>query len=155
MAVPVYATIQDFASSEFIEDDNGDDITDLVTLNLLKRASRVIQDLTKTAYWVTDPTTHLPADPDVLETLKDATCAQAAWFAITQNPSGWQVGMPTATMGPLTVGPRTRSVGSSDETQSEAKYSRISPEAIQILRDADMLNQAVGYGMGLGFWSAH
>lgn len=150
--IPQYATLDDFQGSEFTEDDDGNELT--VSDNLLKRASRVIHNLMRTSYYVTDPTTNLPIDQNVIDTLRDATCAQAAWFAISANASGWQVGMPPLSMGPLQLGARSRGAGASDVAASEAKYSRVSPEAIQILKDADMLNQAVGYGVLLGFWSA-
>jgi len=153
MAAPLFATLSDFKSSEFTEDDSGADLTDSVTLNMLRRASRVIGDLTKTAYYVTDPDTHLPEDERIRDALRDATCAQAAWFAITGNASGWQVAMPPVELGPLDLGKMRSGSGGSD-AQDEAKTSRISPEAVQILKSADLMNQAVGYGITLGFWSA-
>ncbi|GAA4175767.1 hypothetical protein [Gryllotalpicola koreensis] len=153
MSVPLYATLTDFQESEFSEDDSGEDITDQVNLNTLKRASRVIHNLVKTAYYTTDPDTKLPVDDDVIATLRDATCAQAAWFVITENASGWLVSGPHVQLGPLSLGNSTRSSTEPGDMAAEAKYSRISPEAVQILKDADFLNQAVGYGALLGFWS--
>ena len=50
-------------------------------VQLLRRASGLVRKATATAFYATDPT-GLPTDPDTLQAFKDATTAQANFWAV-------------------------------------------------------------------------
>lgn len=126
----MYATIDDFNQSDYVEDDNGDLLT--VTNGRLRRASQDIDNLLLTAEYVTDDDGY-PTEQPIIDALTAATCAQAAWGLITENTSGGQSVVGPISLGPLTLGSRTASQPMSTQT---AQAVRVSPEAIQELRNA-------------------
>jgi len=76
-----YATAQDYTAWT----GTADVPTNLAVL--LRAASGLVARYTSAARYHTDPTTHLPTDPDITDALRDATCAQAAtWAALGIDP---------------------------------------------------------------------
>lgn len=131
----IYATIDDFNGSDYCEDDDGNILQ--VTAGRLGRASRDIEHLLLTAVYYTDEETGLPTDSRILEALKAATCAQAAWGLLTENASGAQSVIGQIELGPLHLG-AARSMSAGALSTQTAQAVRISPEAIQELTNAGL-----------------
>jgi hypothetical protein len=142
MAILVYATLDDFNASPFNEDDQGNLIT--TTNSKLRRASMMIDSFIKTAHYLVDPETFLPTEQHVIEALRDATCAQAAWFEISQDTSGYEAVAGPITLGPLSTGQRTASAAV-QQTQASSD-PRTSPEAVLILKNAGLVTGATWNG---------
>lgn len=81
MTAPVYATLADYRNATGDQDALIPDV-------LLAKASLVIDELIIGAVYVVDPVTEQPTDDAVIETLRDATCAQAAWMDATGDTTG-------------------------------------------------------------------
>ena len=111
--MPVYAT-----SAEYEVFAGGESPDDLA--RLLERASEVIGDFTKTAWYATDD--HgMPTDEDVLEALRKATCAQVEfWMAGDEEDD---------ILGPV----NKLSLGG---MSFEGKMQTIAPRAARILRNS-------------------
>jgi len=135
--VTPFATQHDFAQSEYSEDDDGDTIE--VTEKVLARASREVDDMLLSATFDVDPETQLPTEQRVLQAVIAATCAQAAWFAVTGDISGAGSARGSISLGPLSIGGKaTTGAGTAD--------SRRSPEALSILRAAGLIPGEPGHG---------
>lgn len=113
-------------------------LTEPAARALLRRASIVIEGLTVAARYDVDEDGY-PADLDVTEALRDATCAQAVWFDETGDASGAEGRWQSLSLGTAAL---TRTgAGTSAGTASVAE-SRISPEATTILATAGLLGGA-------------
>ena len=130
---PIYATPQDFKNSVFSTDDDGSAL--VATQATMYRASIAVDSYLKNARYEVDPDTQCPADENVLAAVRDATCAQAAWFLITGDMSGAQDSLPPVTLGPLTLGGTSRASSAPQQTTDP----RVSLEAVMILQNANLM----------------
>src|SRR5690606_31043905 len=105
--------------------------------SLLIRASIVIDGLTVTAVYDVDEDGY-PTDLDVADALRDATCAQAAWFDETGDTSGVAGRFNSLSLGSFSGS----GGGTGSASNTSAAESRLSPEAVQILQNAGLTNQA-------------
>lgn len=120
----IYATVEDFAASPLT--------SGTVTEQALAAASLVVDELLLTAVYDVD-VEGMPTDPAVVDALKQATCAQAAYQAALGDPAGVGAGhISQASIGSISF---TRAApGSQGSTPG-----RYSPQAVQILRQAGLL----------------
>lgn len=81
MTAPIYATLSDYRNAVYDQDA-------IISDGLLAAASLVIDELAIGAVYDINDTTQLPTDTAVLETLRDATCAQAQWMDATGDTTG-------------------------------------------------------------------
>lgn len=129
MAQRVYATPADLA------DFTGEDAPSNASA-LLRRASLLVDGLTVTARYDTDEDGY-PTDLDTLEAFRDATCAQGAWFDETGDTSGAAGRANSLSLGSFSMS----GGGTGSGSNTTAAESRVSPEAVQILATAGLLNQ--------------
>lgn len=118
---------------------------------LLRSASLLVRESTKTAVYGTDET-GLPSDATIADAFKDATCAQvASWVAAGVDPSG--AGVSTAApvrgkrLGSGSVEYDTAVSGSVTAFQAKrAAAVTICPEAFMILQQAGITPAGVQRG---------
>ena len=130
MAQRVYATPSDLA------DFTGEEAPANASA-LLRRASLLIDGLIVTARYDTDDDGY-PTDLDITEALRDATCAQASWFDETGDVSGAAGRFNSLSLGSFSAS----GGGTGSGSNTSAAESRLSPEAVQILQNAGLTNQA-------------
>ncbi|WP_437582728.1 hypothetical protein ACSAGD_10710 [Paramicrobacterium sp. CJ85] len=141
MAQRTYATPSDYF--DFLDGDVPDPIPDEKQLNaMLRRASTVIDGRLRLSVYDTDEDGY-PTDADVSDALKEATCAQAAWFEETDDVTGADSQSGVVKIGSVSLGGSGVSGGASNNRS--AADSRISPEAVEILRNAGLLTTAVSH----------
>ena len=108
---------------------------------LLRSASLLVRDATASAFYATDAT-GLPTDPGTLQAFKDATCAQAAfWAANGIDPAAGA--LPTAgvlrgkKLGSASLDYDTAAAASQAVLQARMdSVEALVPEAVRILRGA-------------------
>ena len=108
---------------------------------LLRSASLLVRDATASAFYAAD-TTGLPTDPTTLQAFKDATCAQAAfWAANGIDPAAGA--LPTAgvlrgkKLGSASLDYDTAAAASQAVLQARMdSVEALVPEAVRILRGA-------------------
>lgn len=108
---------------------------------LLRSASLLVRDATASAFYAAD-TTGLPTDPATLQAFKDATCAQAAfWAANGIDPAAGA--LPTAgvlrgkKLGSASLDYDTAAAASQAVLQARMdSVEALVPEAVRILRGA-------------------
>jgi hypothetical protein len=107
----VYATDEELAAftGQTVPDDAD---------RLLKRASEVIDDYTRTAVFGVDEDTGLPTDAEVLAAFRDATCAQVEFWTCGHEEDDVLGPVDSVSMGGVT-----------------AKGRELAPRAARILRD--------------------
>ncbi len=136
MAQRVYATVSDFR--DYADEDT--DLTDVQIVKRLRRASVIVDGLTRLARYRMDEDGE-PLDADVLDAFRDATCAQVEYWETTGDPTGAE-----STMGPVKIGSVSlggSGVGGSAQSTTSPAQSRTSPETVEILRNAGLLSAAV------------
>ncbi len=101
----------------------------------LRRASGVIDGLTRNAVYAVDEDGY-PTDADVSDAFRDATCAQAAYWIVTEDPTGAVSQEGTFTIGSVSIGARGRTSGNGAPDEQQA---RIAPEAVEVLRNAGLV----------------
>lgn len=106
---------------------------------VIRRASSAVDSMLVTAVYPVDENGY-PLDADTTDTLKDATCAQVAWFEDTGDTTGAAAQFQSGTI--LSVG-FTRGYG--EGTGNTGQKARLSPEALQILRNAGLVSAGVGH----------
>lgn len=124
-----------YASTTEFDDWDEDDDYPTPTDSKLRRASGVIDGLTRNSRYDVDEDGY-PTDPDVTDAFRDATCAQVAWFEETDDPTGAGSQDGTFTIGSVSIGARGRSTGNG---APDAASSRISPEAVEVLTNAGLI----------------
>lgn len=139
MAQRVYATVADY--EDFTDGEHEPESEGKITAKL-RRASLVIDGLTRLSRYDVDDD-GMPTDPDVDQAFTDATCAQAAYWDTTDDPTGGE-----AVAGPVKIG--SVSLGGSGATgnaqsKTDAGAARVAPEAVDILRTAGLLSAAVAH----------
>jgi hypothetical protein len=136
MVLPVYAEPADL--KKFLGVDELDAEAREVKA-ALRRASHEVRQHIRAAIYDTDPTTGLPTDANVLEALKEATCAYAAYWDETGDITG--AGAVAGSMSILSVSlGGTATGGASSRSTADVRRS---DEAITILRNAGLIAAAV------------
>ncbi|WP_336633588.1 MULTISPECIES: hypothetical protein [unclassified Microbacterium] len=103
----------------------------------LRRASGQVESYVRTARYATDPDGY-PTDPAIADALRDATCAQADYWAETDDPTGGG-----AVAGPVKIG--SVSLGGTavgGASSRSAADTRRADEAVIILRNAGLIASA-------------
>ena len=95
----------------------------------LRRASGVIDGLTRHSIFVADVDGY-PTDVDVSDVFRDATCAQVAFWDETEDVTGAEAQGGSFSIGSVKIG------GAGDTSSNQ---SRVSPEAVQILVNANLI----------------
>ncbi|HEY9476479.1 MAG TPA: hypothetical protein VIS06_21845 [Mycobacteriales bacterium] len=129
MAGPVYAVETDLADSVYLPKGvtapTGTEATRLLT-----RASRRVDRLLLPAVYDVDDT-GAPTDPAVIEAVRDATCAQAAWWLETGDESGAAGQYQSVGIGSVNLTRRT----------SDDQDDTTSPDAVDVLTQAGLFTQ--------------
>lgn len=114
------------------------ELDEAVARALLRRASMVVDELTLTARYAVDDDGY-PIDLTVSDALRDATCAQAAWFDETGDVSGAEARWQSMSLGTAAL---TRTGAGTAVGAASAAQSRYSPEAVSILATAGLAGRA-------------
>jgi hypothetical protein len=103
----VYASDADLAASDFLPADLAGEVGGDAA-RLLARASRLIDRVLLRAVYAVDGD-GAPTDTKIIEALRDATCAQAAWWVETGDEAGAASSVQAASgAGPTWSGPLQR-----------------------------------------------
>jgi hypothetical protein len=132
--MPVYATRDDLVDSPYVTATISVP-DDPEATRLLTRASGKVDELLLTAIYDTD-SGGAPTDAKVIEALKEATCAQAAWWLETGDESGVQGRYQSVGIGSVSL---TRAGAGS--ARGVAGDDTASPDAARVLRLAGLLQQ--------------
>lgn len=134
MARPQYAVPSDWDGSDFTEGEAPADVE-----KLLNRASIHVDGMVINAVYETDDDGY-PTDLDVLETLRDATLAQAAYWLETGDTSGAMAGNQSMGIGSVNIG----GIKSTGDTPQSKNASRHAPEAVEILKLSGLYTAVTG-----------
>jgi hypothetical protein len=134
MARPQYAEASDWDDSDFTDGDAPEDVQ-----KLLNRASLHIDSLLRNAVYVVDED-GMPESLDTLETLRDATLAQAAYWLETGDVSGAMSGAQSMGIGSVSIG----GIKAAGDTPRSKNESRHAPEAVNLLRQAGLYTATIG-----------
>lgn len=134
MPRPKYAILADWTGSDFTEGPAPADLE-----KLLNRASLHVDSMVINAVYETDDDGY-PVDLDILEALRDATIAQAAYWIETGDTSGAMAGNQSMGIGSVNIG-GIKSVG---DTPHSKNASRHAPEAVNILKLAGLYTATTG-----------
>lgn len=135
--MPVYATQSDYYDFLGVTDPGGND---LELTARLRRASSQIASYTRTARYEVNAE-GAPTDEKVVEALRDATCAQAAYWDTTDDITGGEAVAGPVKIGSVSLG-GTAVGGASSRTAAD---TRRSDEAIIILRNAGLITTATAH----------
>lgn len=129
--MPTYAVPADLRTPWGVEAD------DASAASLIDRASTIVRSLTLTAVYDTDDNGD-PTDQVVRGALRDATCAQVAWFEETGDTGSGAAGR----FNSMSLGSASLSGGGTGSgTNTDAATAAISPEAVRILANAGLIRQ--------------
>lgn len=137
-----YATASDYA--EFVV---ATDLSDTAITKLCRRASTVIDGLTRYAAYTVDEDGN-PTDPDVTLAFTRATCAQVEWWDPKDgDTTGHDIDITGAgsNEGAVRIGSVTLGTTSSRESGTSRRDARIAPEAVEILQNAGLYTVAVAH----------
>jgi hypothetical protein len=110
--------------------------TEPESTRLRTRASELVDEALLAAVYDTNPTTHLPTDPEVAAAMRDAVCAQVVWWDETGDEQGAADRYTTVSIGSVTLGRgSTAAAGSGGRT--------LGPPATTHLRLAGLIPGAV------------
>jgi hypothetical protein len=126
-----YATLGEFAEW------TGEGAAEAEVVPMLRRASALVDNLIMTARYPVD-SAGMPTEERVREALRDAVCAQVAWWAETGDASGASGQYTAVSLGSLSLERAPRSPA------GDAQAGRVAPEAVQTLATAGLLAQAPG-----------
>lgn len=132
----VYATASDYNDYADEPSDLDDDQLD----KRLRRASVVVDGLTRLARYDVDDD-GMPLDADIAAAFSDATCAQVEYWETTDDPTGAESQAGPVRIGSVSLG--GSGVGGGAASRTTAADTRVSPETIEILRNAGLLAQLV------------
>lgn len=107
----------------------------------LRRASGVIDGITRLSRYDVDDDGY-PTDLTLSDTFRDATCAQVAYWAETDDPTGAISQEGTFSIGSVSIGAVGRSAGNGAPNEQQA---RIAPEAVEILETAGLLSSITAH----------
>lgn len=116
---------------------------------LLRSASLRVAEATKTAIYDVDDL-GAPTDTDLVDALRDATCAQAAALAVNGvNPAGGVAGASGAVQA-TSIGSASvqYAVAGNAGATRQALLTQLSDEAAMILRNAGLIGAAPGLAWG-------
>lgn len=133
MPAPVYATAADYLAYC-----NG-----VITDTLLKQASLRVDELIIGAVYETDSNDQ-PTDPDIIDALREATCAMAQWMNEQGDTTGTG-GSSSGTLKSASIGSASWSYGDSPTTGRQLTTSSgllVAPVAVSVLRVAGLLPAA-------------
>lgn len=116
---------------------------------LLRAASLRVAEATKTAFYDVD-SLGAPTDADLIDAMRDATCAQAAALAANRiDPAGGVAGasgaVQASSIGSASV---QYAVASNAGSTRQALLTTLTDEAAMILRNAGLLGGAPGLAWG-------
>lgn len=97
---------------------------------LLARASEILDGALIGAVYKTDATTGMPTDTDVVDALRNATCAQVQFMAVVQDETGALAGFSSVSVG---------GVSYTTNTGSGSGPNRLAPQAVTVLQVAGLL----------------
>lgn len=123
----VYATTRDLANYT-------NKVPPADARRMLIRASERIDDLLLTAVYDVDAVTLMPTDAKVIQALKDATCAQVAWWVETGDESGAAGAFQQVSIGSVSLGRGYTGGGS-----TTGATQNVSSDAVAHLRRAGLL----------------
>lgn len=111
--------------------------TEPESARLRTRASELVDEALLAAVYDTNPTTHLPTDPEVAAAMRDAVCAQLVWWDETGDEQGAADRYTSVSIGSVTLarGGSTAAAGSGGRT--------LGPSAATHLRLAGLIPGAV------------
>lgn len=102
---------------------------------LLAKASRMLDGAVfRLCWYLTDPDTGLPTDPTVTAALRDATCAQAAWWGELGDSTGAQF----AGWGEVRIGSVLMSRNPNAVAPQDSPARQIAPEVWDVLGSPDL-----------------
>ncbi|MEV4806766.1 hypothetical protein AB0K18_42800 [Nonomuraea sp. NPDC049421] len=130
---PVYATADDYRA--YTSQEPPEDID-----RRLARASERIDELLRGAWYPIDEATQMPTEPDHLEAIGRATCAQAAWMRAVGDEYGVAAAFSDVKIGSVSL---KRSGG---DNSGPARHA---PDAVSILQLAGLLP---GYVFDAATW---
>jgi len=136
MAAPIYADLDDYKTW------SGDTAADLPDA-LFARASSVVDEVLIGAVYAVDGDQQ-PTDTDVIDALRDATCAQVQWFDETGDTTGSGAGGELGHITSASIGSASYSIkntgGGTDAgaTQTTPSGITIAPTVLSILRAAGL-----------------
>lgn len=106
---------------------------------LLAKAGRFLDSAVFRLCWYTaDPDTGLPTDPTVAEALRDATCAQVAWWtALNDSTGALGAGYSSVSIGSVSLS-RTGKAGPVAADGSESPARQVAPEVWDALGNPDL-----------------
>lgn len=130
MGMPVYATKQDLTKGGWID---AEEMPSSATADLAA-ASRLVRRLTLTAIYETD-SDGAPTEPRVRDGLRDAVCAQVAWWEQTGDRTGAASIYAETRVGGVSL--RRSAAG------AEPGSARVAPELADILTDAGLLGHPI------------
>jgi len=105
---------------------------------LLRFASDLVRDATKCDLYETEPN-GLPVDLDILEAMRDATCAHTAmWIRAGIDPAAGAVGRPAAIAAQSADGGSVTYGETVTGAEIQASLQRLSGAALRILRNAGL-----------------
>lgn len=128
-----YATLSDWEGSDFTDGPVPGD-----ALKLIARASLAVDGLLLTAVYDTDDEGY-PTAPAIVEALREATLAQAAFWVETGDSTGASDSGGSMSIGSVSLGGSRAPV----TTAVEREASRKSPVAEQILANAGLISRIV------------
>lgn len=108
---------------------------------ILASCSGLVLDATRTACYDTDPTTGLPIDPIIGNTLRDATCIQAAaWIKLGIDPLAGGIDMGGVKTS-KSIGGASFAIAGAAQTAAAKAYAaaNLVPAAVRKLRQQNLL----------------
>jgi hypothetical protein len=139
MILRTYATSADY--NLIAEEDwpAGDEIT----LNKRLRAASIeVEKLTRRASYATDDD-GFPTDPDISDAFTEATCAIAAYWFETDDPTGADMASGAVKIGSVSLG--TTSSNQDGMSAAERLQRRIGTRAADILTNVGLIQAAVAH----------
>lgn len=126
----VYATVADFEAYP-----GGASPAPTETATRLVQASRMLdRQVLRCCMYDVDSTTGMPTHPTVIAALRDAVCAQAAWWDAVGDPTGADaVGWGSVSIGSVSLGRSVTAV-----TGEDAPARQLAPAAWDALQNPDL-----------------
>lgn len=114
---------------------------------LLAKAVRFLDsNVLRLCWYCTDPTTGMPTDATVIEALRDATCAQVAWWtALGDNMGALGAGYGSVSIGSVSLS-RSGKDGVVAPDGSDSAARQIAPEVWDVLTSPDLTARSFRIG---------
>lgn len=109
-----------------------------VAVRAIRFASQLVRKATRCDHYEVDPA-GLPTEPDVIEAMRDATCAHAAmWIEADINPAAGTVGRTIGIASQTADGGSVTYADSVSADEIAASLKALVPPALDILRNAGL-----------------